>query len=74
MKTWKTSNKILVMFGICLAVFVVLRFFVSAEYSLSVLTIPGAIFVGYMANLGANMIRNPPPPSDESDDATRTDR
>ena len=74
MKNWKAPSKLLLMFGICLAVFAVLRFLVPTEYSLVVLGIPGAIFVGYMANLGANMVRNPPPPSAKSDDATRADQ
>lgn len=73
MKNWKAPSKSLLMFGICLTVFAVLRFLVPAEYSLLVLCIPGAIFVGYMANLGANMVRNPPPPQGKSDDATRVD-
>ncbi len=73
MKNWKAPTRILLLFGICLAVFFVLRFLVPTEYSLLVLGIPGAIFVSYMANLGANMVRNPPPPPGKSDDVTRVD-
>lgn len=62
MKNWKAPSKILLLFAVCLTVFLVLRLFVPSEYALLVLGIPGAIFVSYMANLGANMVRNPPPP------------
>lgn len=73
MKNWKASSKVLLLFGICLALFLVLRFLVPTEYSLLVLAVPGAIFVSYMANLGANMVRNPPPSPDKSGDAIRED-
>ena len=73
MKNWKASSKVLLLFGICLALFLVLRFLVPTEYSLVVLAVPGAIFVSYMANLGANMVRNPPPSPDKSGDAITED-
>ncbi len=79
MKNWKAPSKILLLFVICLTVFLVLRLLVPTEYAALVLGIPGFILVGYMANLGAHMVRNPPPPPPpppppgNPDDETRTD-
>ncbi|GAA3293623.1 hypothetical protein ACFFON_10255 [Arthrobacter citreus] len=73
MKNWKAPSKILLLFGVCLAAFFVLRLFVPSEYALLVLGIPGAIFVSYMANLGVNMVRNPPPPPGKSDIKNKAD-
>ena len=59
--------------GVCLAAFFVLRLFVPSEYAVLVLGIQGAIFVSYMANLGVNMVRNPPPPPGKSDGVSEAD-
>ena len=67
MTNWKAPTKVLLVFGACLAVFLVLRLFVPVEYALLVLGVPGAIFVSYMTNLGVSMVRSPPPPTDKSE-------
>ena len=44
MTNWKAPTKVLLVFGTCLAVFLVLRLFVPVEYALLGLTTGRAVF------------------------------
>lgn len=56
-------------FMIAIIAFVIIRLTLPPEFALAIAAIPGFIFVGYMANLGAQMVRNPgPAPLKEEDD------
>ena len=60
MKKARTSTKVLCWFVTALVAFAVLRLLLPGDYATMVAAIPGVIFTGYMANLGAQMVRNPP--------------
>ena len=74
MKNWNTFAKVLFWFGVSLIAFILLRLLLPAEYVPIVAGVPGAIFVGYMANLGAQMVRKPPLPPDSSWDQSPPSR
>ena len=58
-RSWPTPAKILFWFGAVILTFFVLRL-ILPESLLFLAAIPGAVFVGYMANLGVQQVRNPP--------------
>lgn len=59
MKNWPTAARILFWFALSILGFFVLRLLLP-ESALFLAAIPGALFVGYMANLGVQQVRNPP--------------
>ena len=70
MKKWRKSSKILFWFIIAIIAFIIIRLLLAPEFAVAIAAIPGFLFVGYMANLGAQMMRNPGPApmSKESDE------
>lgn len=48
-------------FMISIVAFVIIRLVLPPEFASAIAAIPGFIFVGYMANLGAQMVRGPGP-------------
>lgn len=59
MKNWPTAARILFWFVLSILGFFVLRILLP-ESALFLAVIPGALFIGYMANLGVHQVRNPP--------------
>ncbi|WP_312182175.1 hypothetical protein [Arthrobacter sp.] len=69
MKKWKKSSKVLFWFTMAIIAFVISRLLLPPEFAVAIAAIPGFLFVGYMANLGAQMARNPgPAPKNKEDD------
>lgn len=68
MKNWSTFAKVLFWFAASLIAFILLRLLLPAEYVPMIAGIPGIVFVGYMANLGAQMVRRSPPPPNSPQD------
>lgn len=68
MKKWKRSSKVLFWFAAAMGAFVITAILLPPEFALAIAAIPGFLFVGYMANLGAQMMRAPGPvPKNEED-------
>lgn len=74
MKNWSTFARVLFWFGVSLVAFILLTLLLPAEYATLIAGIPGFVFVGYGANLGAQMIRKPPPPPDSPRDQRPSNR
>ncbi len=68
MKKWKKSSKVLFWFAAAISALVITNLLLPPEFALAIAAVPGFLFVGYMANLGAQMIRAPgPSPKNEED-------
>lgn len=59
MKKWSKPARILFWLAVALIAFVTLRM-ILGDSAWFVAAIPGYLFVGYMANLGVQQVRNPP--------------
>jgi hypothetical protein len=59
MKTWPTLAKVFFWFVAAILGFTVLRLLLP-EPLLFLTAVPGALFLGYMVNLGVAQARNPP--------------